>query len=83
MKKKSYIFIFIVIIITVFGVNFFIFYNLNSSFNEIKNDDEMVMPEKMPSYHFVMISGNQDNFSWESIKEGGKKAAKELGVAVE
>lgn len=83
MKKKSYIFIFIGIIITVFGVNFFIFYNLNNSFNEIKNDDEMVMPEKMPSYHFVMISGNQDNFSWESIKEGGKKAAKELGVAVE
>jgi ribose transport system substrate-binding protein len=83
MKKKPYIFIFITIIIAVFGVNFFIFYNLNSSFKEIKNDDEMVMPEKMPSYHFVMISGNQDNFSWESIKEGGKKAAKEFGVAVE
>jgi ribose transport system substrate-binding protein len=83
MKKKPYIIIFITIIIAIFGVNFFIFYNLNNSFKKIKSDDEMVMPEKIPSYHFVMISGNQDNFSWESIKEGGKRAAKEFGVAVE
>jgi len=83
MYKKTYIFAFIIIITTIFGVNFFIFHNLNNSLGNIKNNDEMITPEEIPSYHFVMIAGNQDNFSWESIKEGGKKAAKELGVAVE
>lgn len=83
MNKKIYIFAIMIIIATIFSVNFLIFQKLNSSLSDEKNDNEMITPEEVPTYHFVMIAGNQDNFSWESIKVGGKRAAKELGIAVE
>lgn len=83
MSKKLYIFAFVIIITTIFSVNFLIFQKVNNSLSDKKNDNEMITPVEIPTYHFVMIAGNQDNFSWESIKEGGKRAAKELGVAVE
>lgn len=82
-KSKYYTTFILIMVLFILVITGFIFYSINSTFNHIDEDTEIIVPDQIPAYHFAMIYKDTDDSDWKSIKKGVEKASKEFNVAVE
>ncbi|WP_010244135.1 substrate-binding domain-containing protein [Acetivibrio cellulolyticus] len=83
MKKKYYIFLLSIIILTIVFVTSYIYYGINTALSDAGQIEEIIVPGNEPEYHFSMICENLEDSLWLSVKNGVEKASEEFNVAVE
>lgn len=83
MKKKNYATVVLILIFLLLIVTGLIFYRINNALYKVEQKPGIILPDKIPAYHFAMIYKEIGDPSWIYIKKGVEKAAKEFNVAVE
>lgn len=83
MKKKHLLGLFFSFALLTIILMSYIFYTVNKSFKNIEQNLELIVPDQIPKYHFVMLSEDMEILSWDSVKKGVEKASKDFNVAIE
>lgn len=83
MKNKHFVVFVLLLVILILIVTGFIFYRIKNTLSNVKHNTGIIVPNKIPVYHFAMIYKDEDSPAWLSIKKGIEKASEEFNVAVE